>query len=175
MKRIVWILLAALLLCACAAKPEPASVETPKIASPAETDVTLTLPLTSRDDVVRSLPLYTAGFLSVDGAPLSFSVQSADADVAVGIIGGDGTLWVAGKGVGETKLTVTATDGEAQAQSTVSVKVRDARRILVLILAGALAVALLVLLGKPVKKEPVTEKQPDNKTEKENAHDSGNR
>ena len=81
-------------------------------------------------------------------------MESADADIAEGVLEDDGTLLVIAHGAGETKLTVTATAGGEQAAATVSVKVRDARRTLILCIAGALIVVLLILLGRPVKKAP---------------------
>ncbi len=159
-RRMILVLLAALLLLACASKTEPEPTETPKITAPAGTEVSLKLPLGQRDDVAKAIPHFADGFSAAEGAgALHFAVESADADVAEGVLDNDGTLYVLAHAAGETKLTVTATAGDEQAAATVSVKVRDSRRTLALIVAGVLAVALLVLLGKPVKKTPAAAEQ----------------
>jgi hypothetical protein len=159
-RRIILILFAALLLTACAAKTDPVPAEAPKIIAPAETELSLRLPLGLRDDIARSIPAFAAGFSAAEGVgPLRFAVESADASVAEGMLEDDGTLLVIAHGAGETKLTVTAAAGSEHAAATVSVKVRDARRTLILCIAGALTVVLLILLGKPVKKAPVEAKE----------------
>ena len=160
MKRWITLLLVCLLLTALAcadtqtaSEPQPV----PAVTAPGERDVKLTLPLGNRSDVAASLAAYTADFSAADGKALFFSVQSSDEAVAEGLLKDDGTLFVIAHGAGEAKLTVSAaTAAGERADATVSVKVSDARRTLVLIVIGALAVLLLVLLGKPVKKEPET-------------------
>jgi hypothetical protein len=157
MKRLTILILTVCLLCtalACAgrsAEPEPA----PAVRVPGERDVQLTLPLSHRGDVTEALSGYTAGFAAASGEPLLFTVDSSDERVATGLLAEDGTLYVIAHGAGEAKLTVTAAalSGET-GTATVSVKTSDARRTLVLIVLGVLSVAFLILLGKPVKKEP---------------------
>lgn len=156
MKRIL-ILLAACLFClslACAKTPAPAAEPAPKVTVPETSDVTLTLPLGTRDGIAKSVPAFTSGF-SAGGEALTFAIASSDPTVAEGILRDDGTLYVIAHGTGETKLTVTArtVSGEENA-AVVSVTVRDARRMLALIVLGVLAVALLILLGKPSAKKP---------------------
>lgn len=158
MKRIL-ILLAACLLClplACAKTPAPAPEPASAVTVPETQDVTLTLPLGTRDGIAKSLPAYTAGF-SGGGEALTFAVVSSDPAVAEGVLRDDGTLYVIAHGTGEAKLTVSArtASGEENAAS-VSVTVRDARRMLVLIVLGVLSAALLILLGKPSAKQPET-------------------
>lgn len=157
MKRWMLLLTACLLLfsLACAKTQEAEPEPVPAVTAPGEREVKLTLPLGNRNDVATSLSGYTDGFSAAGGKALRFTVQSGDADVAEGILRDDGTLYVIAHGAGEAKLTVTAETGSGEkAEATVSVSVRDARRTLVLIVAGVLAVALLILLGMPVKKEP---------------------
>ena len=94
-RRIILILFAALLLCACASKTEPEAVEPPKITAPAETELSLRLPLGLRDSVAKAIPAFTDGFAAAEGtAPLTFAVESADASVAEGVLEADGTLYV---------------------------------------------------------------------------------
>ena len=156
MKRLSILILIACMLCmtlACAkqsAEPEPV----PAVTAPGEREVKLTLPLSSRSDVAESLSGYAAEFAAASGAALLYSVRSSDETVATGVLGDDGTLYVIAHGVGDAKLTVIAATltGE-QGTATVSVKVFDARRTLALIVLGVLAVALLILFGKPVRKD----------------------
>ena len=159
MKRLL-VLLAACLLClslGCVKTPaEPP--ETPAVAVPETQDLTMTLPLGARDDVTRTIPAYAAGFSAEGGEPLTFTAVSSDPSVAECLLAENGTLYVIAHGVGETKLTVKGVTGsQKEGTATVSVTVRDARRTLVLIVLGVLAVALLVLLGKPVEKKPEEE------------------
>ena len=164
MKRTGWILLAALLLltAGCAAKQTPETPAVQAIAAPGQKDVTITLPLGVHDGVTEELSAYTAGFSAADGAPLTFTVDTGDASVAEGVLNDDGTLFVIARGAGKAKLTVTAANETGgTASSTVSVTVRDARRTVAMILIGVIAVVLLILFGKPVKKkeEPVPEEE----------------
>lgn len=155
MKRLLTLLLICMLFSAlgCAKKAEPAPA--PAVTAPAPTELTLRLPLGARNDVAKTFPAYTAGFSAANGDPLSFSAASADPVVAEGILREDGTLYVIAHGTGETKITVTAkTPSGEYASSVISVKVRDARRILALLAIGLLAVAILILLGKPAQKKP---------------------
>ncbi len=160
MKRWITLLLVCLLLTALAcAETQTASEPSPvpAVIAPGERDVKLTLPLGNRSDVATALTAYTAGFSAAVGKKLSFTVQSSDETIAEGVLRDDGTLFVIAHGAGEAKLTVSAaTAAGERADATVSVKVSDARRTLVLIVIGGLAVLLLVLLGRPVKKEPET-------------------
>ncbi len=159
-RRMILVLLAALLLLACASKTESEPAEAPKITAPAGIEVSLKLPLGQRDDVAKAIPRFTDGFSAAEGTgTLHFEVKSEDAGVAEGVLDAEGTLYVIAHAVGETKLTVTATAGREQAAATVSVKVHDSRRTLALIVAGVLAVVLLALLGKPVKKAPAAAEQ----------------
>lgn len=155
MKRILTVLTVLLLLITlgCAAKNAPAK-EAPAVTAPQETKITLRLPLGLRDGVLKTVPNYTAGFFAADGKPLRFTAASADPTVADCILRDDGTLYVIGRGPGETKLTITAGNASGNAASTVSVTVRDARRMLALLVLGALSAAFLILLGKPVDKKP---------------------
>jgi type IV pilus biogenesis protein CpaD/CtpE len=160
MKRVLMILAACLLLClplACAQKPAEAA-EPPAVSVPETPELTLTLPLGTRDAVTKTIPSYAAGFSAKGGEALTLSLASADPTVAEGVLKDDGTLYVIARGVGETKITVTArtASGEENA-ATVSVTVRDARRTLALIVLGVLSVALLALLGKPSAKKPEAE------------------
>jgi hypothetical protein len=162
MKRTILILLALTLLFAagCAAKQTPDAPEAQAITAPGQKDVTVTLPLGVRDGMTEELKAYTAGFSAADGAPLTFTVGSEDVSVAEGVLNEDGTLYVIARGPGKAKLTVTAENEKGEiASSTVSVTVRDARRTVAMILIGVIAVALLILFGKPVKKkeEPAVE------------------
>ena len=157
MKRVLLILAACLLLClplACAKTPAEAP-EAPAVTVPEALELTLTLPLGARDAVTRTIPTYAAGFSAKGGEALTISLANADPTVAEGVLAENGTLYVIAHGVGETKITVNAltASGEENA-SVVSVTVRDARRTLALIVLGVLAVALLVLLGKPAAKKP---------------------
>ena len=160
MKRILIVFAACLLLClplACVKTPAEAA-EPPAVSVPETLELTLTLPLGARDAVTKTIPSYAAGFSAKDGEALTLSVASADPSVAECVLHENGTLYVIARGVGETKVTVTAVtaSGEENA-ATVSVKVTDARRTLALIVLGVLAVALLVLLGKPSAKKPERE------------------
>ena len=162
MTRTGLILLAALLLftAGCAAKQSPETSETSAITAPGQRSVTMTLPLGVRDGMTEALPAYTAGFSGADGSPLTFSVGSEDESVAEGALSEDGTLYVIARGAGTAKLTVTAENEAGEtASATVSVTVRDARRTVAMILIGVIAVVLLILFGKPVKKkeEPAPE------------------
>lgn len=152
MKRTL-LLLAACLFClslACAEPGAKTAEEAPSITVPDTVDVTLTLPVGTRNDVVKTLPAYAAGFSAVSGEALRFSVESGSPAVAEGVLKDDGTLYVIAHGTGETTLSVTAaTDSGENGTAVVSVTVRDARRMLALILLGVLSVVLLVLLGKP--------------------------
>lgn len=160
------LILMLLLPLACAKQPEP-EAEKPAVTAPAETEITLRLPLGARNDVAKAIPAYTAGFTAADGEPLLFAVSSADPAVAEGILRDDGTLYVIAHGTGETKLTVAAkTPSGEQASAAVSVTVRDARRMLALILLGVLAVALLILFGRPAAKKPEPEPEPPAEEEK---------
>ena len=164
MKRILILFAVCLLLClplACAKKTAETPAA-PAVTVPETVELTLTLPLGSRDGVLKQLPAYTAGFRAMDGGTLTFAVSSADPSVAEGILKDDGTLYVIAHGTGETKLSVTAVtvSGEENA-ATVSVNVRDARRALVMIVLGILSVALLVLLGKPSAKKPDEVPEPE--------------
>ena len=157
MKRLLlaFLLCALLLPLACAKQPEPEPEPAPAIIAPAETAITMKLPLGARDEITRTIPAYTAGFAAADREALTFSVQSGDPLVAKGVLQEDGTLYVIAHGTGETKITVTAADASGeQASSVVSVKVSDARRTVALITLGVLAVVLLVLFGKPAAKKP---------------------
>lgn len=171
MKRIftVWMICLLLMTLACAKQPE-AEPAAPKVLAPGETELVLTLPLGARDETAKTVKDYTEGFSASDHSALRFSVTSADASVAEGVLA-DGTLYVLARGAGETKLTVTAeTEAGDTASAVVSVTVRDARRMVVLILLGVLSVALLVLLGKPVKKDGPDAKpvEPDPDTPNDN-------
>jgi len=150
----ILLLLCLLITAGCAAKQNPETPETPAIAAPGQTDVTLTLPLGVRDGITKELNAYTAGFAAADGVPLTFSVESGDGAVAEGVLNETGTLFVIARGAGTAKLTVTATNAAGEsASSIVSVTVRDARRTLATILIGVIAVVLLILFGTPVKKK----------------------
>ena len=166
MKRIVFALAACLLLClplACAQTPAE-TPEPPAVTVPETLELTLTLPLGARDDVTRTIPAYAAGFSAKGGEALILSVASADPTVAEGVLAENGTLYVIAHGVGETKITVNAvTASREENASVISVTVRDARRTLALIVLGVLAVALLVLLGKPSAKKPEPETPPEPK------------
>lgn len=155
MKRLL-IVLAVCMLClplACTTEPAPAS-EAPAVTVPDALDLRLTLPLGTRDGVIKTIPAYTAGF-SAGGEALTFTVASSDPTVAEGILRDNGTLYVIARGTGETRLSVNAaTASQKEGTATVSVKVTDARRMLVLIVLGVLSVALLILLGKPAAKKP---------------------
>lgn len=169
MKRMI-LLLAACLLClplACAKDAAPAPEPASKVTVPETPDVTLTLPLGTRDGIAKSLPAYTAGFSS-KGEALTFTVVSSDPTVAEGVLKDDGTLYVIAHGTGETKLTVSArtASGDENA-AVVSVTVRDARRMLALIVLGVLSVALLSLLGKPSAKKPEKPAETPEKTTEE--------
>ena len=157
MKRVFLIMAACLLFClplACAQTPAE-TPEAPAVNVPETLDLTLTLPLGARDDVTRSIPSYAAGFSAKGGEALTLSVSSGDPTVAEGMLAENGTLYVIAHGVGETKITVNAvTMSQEENASVVSVTVRDARRTLALIVLGVLAVALLVLFGKPSAKKP---------------------
>ena len=162
MKRTGLFLLALCLLitAGCAAKQDEERPETPAITAPGQKDVTITLPLGVRDGMTEALAAYTAGFAAADGSALTFAVESADESVAAGVLDEDGTLFVIARGAGTAKLTVTAeTETGETAASTVSVTVHDARRTAVTILIGVIAVSLLILFGKPLKKkeEPASE------------------
>ncbi|MBQ6235178.1 MAG: hypothetical protein IJK54_04610 [Clostridia bacterium] len=163
MKRLL-LLLAACLLClplACAKTPAE-TPEPPAVTVPETLELTLTLPLGARDDVTRTIPSYAAGFSVKGGEALTLDLTNGDPTVAEGVLHENGTLYVIAHGVGETKITVNAltASGEENA-SVVSVTVRDARRTLALIVLGVLAVALLVLLGKPTAKKPEEEAAPE--------------
>lgn len=155
MKRLL-ILLLIFMLCAtlaCAKKAEPEPV--PAVTAPAAAELTLRLPFGARNEVAKTFYAYTAGFASANGEPLFFTASSADPAVAEGVLKEDGTLYVIAHGTGETKIAVSArTLSGEQASSVISVTVRDARRTVALITLGLLAVALLILLGKPVQKKP---------------------
>ncbi len=158
MKKRFLILFLLCLIClplACAKQPEPAPEPAPAVTAPAEREVKLKLPLGSRNDVAETIPAYTAGFSTAKNEILFYTVVSDDMRVAEGVLKNDGTLYVIAHGTGETKLTITAkTLSGEQASASVSVTVRDSRRTLALIVLGVLAVALLVLLGKPAAKKP---------------------
>lgn len=156
MKRIAGFLLAFILLAllGCAAPEQP--VEDPTaVLAPEPRDVTLTLPLRRNGETSTALKAFTEGFADPKGMPMTFRAASADTDVAVCALSDDGTLFISAAGIGETVLTVSgfASDGRS-ADTTVGVKVTDARRTVALIVLGVLVVALLILFGKPVKKEP---------------------
>lgn len=164
MKRIAGIFLALLLLVlfGCAAPEQPAEDPTTIIA-PEARDVRLTLPMGRRGETSTALQTYAAGFSDPKGMPMTFRCESADTNVAICALSDDGTLFISAAGVGETALTVTgfAADGRA-ASALVNVRVTDARRAVALIVLGMLVVALLILFGKPVKKEPdPAESKPD--------------
>lgn len=174
MKRFPAILLICLLFAALACAKAPAPAEAPAASVPETADVKLTLPIGTRNDVLKTLPAYTAGFTTESGETPAFSVVSADPSVAEGLLKDDGALCVIAHGTGETKLTVTAktASGEEHA-STVSVTVRDARRMLVLIVLGVLSVALLVFLGKPSASK--TRETPAARTPENNPNDNPER
>ena len=151
------ILAVCLLFClplACVNTPAE-TPEAPAVTVPETLELTLTLPLGARDDVTRSIPSYAAGFSAKGGEALTLDLVNGDPTVAEGVLAENGTLYVIAHGVGETKITVNAvTMSQEGNASVVSVTVRDARRTLALIVLGVLAVALLVLLGKPSAKKP---------------------
>ena len=155
MKRIAGFLLILLLaLLGCAAPEQP--VEDPTaVLAPEPCDVTLTLPLRRNGETSTALKAFTAGFADPKGMPMTFRATSADTDVAICALSDDGTLFISAAGIGETVLTVTgfASDGRS-ADTTVGVNVTDARRTVALIVLGVLVVALLILFGRPVRKEP---------------------
>ena len=159
MKRLLTLLFLCVLCLplACKGKPAPSPEPVPAVLAPAEQEIKLRLPLGARNDVAKTLPAYTAGFAATSGDTLTFTVVSEDARVAEGILKDDGTLYVIAHGTGETKLTVAAVTASGEkAASVVTVKVTDARRTIALIALGVLAVALLILLGKPAAKKPET-------------------